>query len=183
MSTVAGRLLVATPLLADPNFARTVVLMLEHSESGALGVVLNRPSGLPVAEILPAWREVVGPPDVVFHGGPVGTDSALGLVRIAAPSAPLGVRVLHDGLGLVDLDTPVEVAAPGLASMRVYAGYAGWGEGQLDHEIDEGAWFVVDTLPEDAFSAAPDDMWRRVLRRQGPPLALVASFPRDPALN
>jgi putative transcriptional regulator len=183
VSTVAGRLLVATPLLGDPNFDRTVVLMLEHADQGALGVVLNRPSALPVGEILPAWHPVVGQPDVVFHGGPVGTDAALGLVQLASPSVPLGVRLVRDGLGLTDLDAPVEVVAPGVRTMRVFAGYAGWGEGQLDAEIDEGAWFVVDARPDDAFNGEPEGMWRDVLRRQGPPLALVASFPRDPALN
>jgi putative transcriptional regulator len=181
--SVSGHLLVATPALVDPNFDRTVVLVLEHGVQGALGVVLNRPSTLPVAEILPDWQPVAGPPDVVFHGGPVGTDSALGLVRVASPTPPLGVRPLRDRLGLVDLDTPVEVVGAGLDAMRVFAGYAGWGEGQLDGEIDEGAWFVVDALPEDAFSAAPAGLWRRVLRRQGPPLALLASMPADPALN
>ncbi len=137
MSTVAGRLLVATPLLGDPNFDRTVVLMLEHADQGALGVVLNRPSALPVGEILPAWHPVVGQPDVVFHGGPVGTDAALGLVQLASPSVPLGVRLVRDGLGVTDLDAPVEVVAPGVRTMRVFAGYAGWGQGQLDAEIDE----------------------------------------------
>jgi putative transcriptional regulator len=183
VSTVAGHLLVATPLLGDPSFDRTVVLMLEHADSGALGVVLNRPSGLAVAEILPTWHDVVGPPDVVFHGGPVGTDSALGLVQLASASVPLGVRLVRDGLGLIDLDAPVEVVAPGVRSMRVFAGHAGWSEGQLDAEIGEGAWFVVDAEDGDAFSGEPEGMWREVLRRQGHPLALVASFPRDPALN
>jgi putative transcriptional regulator len=179
----SGRLLVATPALGDPNFERTVVLVLEHNDDGALGVVLNRPSSLPVGEVLPAWADVVGAPAVVFHGGPVGTDSALGLVRLAQATSPLGVRVLHEEWGLIDLDTPVELAIPGLAAMRVFAGYAGWGEGQLDGEIEVGAWFVVDVLPSDVFSADPEALWPAVLRRQGPPLALVASFPPDPSLN
>jgi putative transcriptional regulator len=181
--SASGQLLVATPVLGDPNFERTVVLMLEHDEEGALGVVLNRPSSLPVAEILPDWAGVVDEPAMVFHGGPVGGDSALGLVRTATAGTPLGVRLLADGWGLVDLDTPVEVAAPGLVGMRVFAGYAGWGQGQLDGEIDAGAWFVVEALPGDAFAADPAVLWAQVLRRQGPPLALVASFPLDPTLN
>ena len=184
MSTATtGRLLVATPMLADPNFSRTVVLMLEHSDTGALGVVLNRPSTLPVGEILPAWAGVVQPPVAVFHGGPVATDSALGLVRTAQPAPPLGVRLLRDSLGLIDLDTPVEVAAPGVATMRVFAGYAGWSSGQLEGEIDEGAWFVVEAAAEDPFSPDPDHLWAAVLRRQPHPLSLVASFPADPSLN
>jgi putative transcriptional regulator len=180
---VSGRLLVATPALGDPNFERTVVLVLEHDVDGSLGVVLNRPSLLRVAEILPAWAGVVQPPDVVFRGGPVGTDSALGLVRVSEPTGSLGVRALRGGWGLVDLDTPVEVAGPVICAMRVFAGYAGWGRGQLDGEIEEGAWFVVDARPSDPFSPEPMDLWPQVLRRQGPPLALVASFPPDPALN
>lgn len=181
MST-AGRLLVATPTLGDPNFERTVVLMLEHTDDGALGVVLNRPSGLRVSEILQAWASVVARPSVVFHGGPVSTDSALGLVRTTDEQV-LGVRQLSAGVALVDLDTPAELVGDAVTDMRVFAGYAGWGEGQLDGEIDEGAWFVVDALPDDPFTADPERLWRRVLRRQPHPLSLVASFPRDPALN
>jgi putative transcriptional regulator len=183
IATLSGRMLVATPLLGDPSFARTVVLMLEHQEEGALGVVLNRPSGLPVADILPMWADVVQPPAMVFHGGPVSTDSALGLVRLIPDTTPLGVRPLRGRLGLVDLDTPVEIASPGVEAMRVFAGYAGWGAGQLEGELDEEAWFVVDALPEDPFVPEPDQLWRDVLRRQPHPLSLVASFPTDPALN
>jgi putative transcriptional regulator len=169
-------------MLSDPNFERTVVLMLEHSAEGALGVVLNRPSGLAVSDILASWAQIVAPPSLVFHGGPVSTDSALGLVRTNANSA-LGIRRLSHGLGLIDLDTPAELVGGAVESMRVFAGYAGWEAGQLDAEIAEGAWFVVDSLPDDAFTGAPEGLWHRVLRRQPPPLSLVASFPRDPALN
>lgn len=181
MST-AGRMLVAAPMLADPSFERTVVLMLEHSDEGALGVVLNRPSGLAVSEILADWAEVVAPPSRVFHGGPVSTDSALGLVRTNDNSA-LGIRRLPHDIGLVDLDTPAALVRGAVESMRVFAGYAGWDAGQLEREIEDGAWFVVDPLPDDAFSAQPQGLWNRVLRRQPPPLSLVASFPKDPALN
>lgn len=181
MST-AGRMLVAAPMLADPNFERTVVLMLEHSDEGALGVVLNRPSGLAVEEILQAWAGVVAPPAFVFQGGPVSTDSALGLVRTSGGEA-LGVRQLPHDVGLVDLDAPAELVAEAVTSMRVFAGYAGWGPNQLEDEIDEGAWFVVDALPDDAFTVEPEGLWGRVLRRQPPPLSLVASYPADPTLN
>lgn len=181
MST-AGRILVATPMLGDPNFDRTVVLMLEHSDEGALGVVLNRPSALPVSDILATWADVVAEPSLVFHGGPVSTDSALGLVRTSGDDV-LGVRTLPNGVALVDLDTPAELVGDAVQSMRVFAGYAGWGQGQLEAEIDDGAWFVVDSLPQDPFTDDPDQLWRQVLRRQPHPLSLVASFPRDPALN
>lgn len=181
-ASTAGRMLVATPMLGDPNFERTVVLMLEHSQEGALGVVINRPSVLEVREILESWAELVAPPAVVFHGGPVSTDSALGLVRTTGAEI-LGVRPLASGVALVDLDAPPEIVGDAVTSMRVFAGYAGWGEGQLEGEIEDGAWFVVDALPDDPFTHEPDDLWRRVLRRQPHPLSLVASFPRDPALN
>lgn len=181
MST-AGQLLVATPLLGDPNFDRTVVLMLEHNDEGALGVVLNRPSDLPVGDILPDWAALASAPGEVFHGGPVSTDSALALVRTSG-AAVIGVRQLPHEVGVVDLDTPTQLVQDAVTEMRVFAGYAGWGAGQLEGEIDEGAWFVVDTLPDDAFTSDPDTLWRRVLRRQPHPLSLVASFPRDPALN
>jgi putative transcriptional regulator len=181
MST-AGRLLVATPTLLDPNFERAVVLMLEHSEQGALGVVLNRPSGLPVADVLASWAPLVTPPSMVFEGGPVSTDSALGLVRTRERDV-LGIRRLEHGVRLVDLDTPAELVGGSLTAMRLFAGYSGWAAGQLEDELDEDAWFVVDALPDDAFSADPQNLWRRVLRRQPPPLSMVASFPQDPALN
>jgi putative transcriptional regulator len=183
VDSLSGRLLVATPLLGDPNFERTVVLMLEHSEEGALGVVLNRPSTLEVGEILPSWAHLVTAPSAVFQGGPVSTDSALGLVRVAHDEEIIGVRPLRAGVALVDLDTPSELVGDALVGMRVFAGYAGWGAGQLDGEIAEGAWFTVDALPDDAFSADPTQLWRRVLRRQPHPLSLIASFPRDPAWN
>jgi putative transcriptional regulator len=175
-------MLVAAPTLTDPNFSRTVVLMLEHSEQGALGVVLNRPSGLSVVEILADWAELASAPSQVFHGGPVSPESALALVRTDRVDV-IGVRQLPHEVGIIDLDTPAELVADAVTDLRVFAGYAGWGDGQLEGEIDEGAWFVVDTLPEDVFTADPQDLWRRVLRRQPHPLSLVASFPRDPALN
>lgn len=181
MST-AGRMLVASPTLLDPNFERAVVLMLEHSDEGALGVVLNRPSELPVGDVMAAWATLVTPPSMVFEGGPVSTDSALGLVRTRERDV-LGIRRLEHDVCLVDLDTPAELVGGSLTAMRLFAGYSGWAAGQLEAELDEDAWFVVDALPDDAFSADPQSLWRRVLRRQPHPLSLVASFPKDPALN
>ncbi len=178
-----GRLLVATPALVDPNFARAVVLMLEHTDEGALGVVVNRPTMVPVTDVLPDWEPLVSAPDVVFQGGPVALDSALGLVAVPAGADPIGVRRVVDGLGLVDLDTPPEVLTGGLQAMRIFAGYAGWSDGQLEDEITEGAWYIVDAEPGDAFTGEPDDLWRAVLRRQPAPLAMVANYPPDPSLN
>jgi putative transcriptional regulator len=180
----AGRLLVATPLLLDPNFARTVVLLLDHDETGTLGAVLNRPSTVSVSSVLPAWDAVASPPQVLFQGGPVGTDSALAVGELV-PGAdePVGFREVFGGIGIVDLDTPVELLSPVLRGLRVFAGYAGWGVGQLAAEIEEGSWYVVDSLPSDVFHTRSGDLWRDVLRRQPGELAWVATMPADPALN
>jgi putative transcriptional regulator len=181
--SLTGRLLVATPTLSDPNFDRAVILMLTHDDDGALGVIVNRPTDVPVTSILPAWESVVSAPDVVFQGGPVSLDSALGLVALSAEAEPLGVRRVKGTLAVVDLDTPPEVVSPGVAGMRVFAGYAGWSKEQLDDEISEGAWYVVDAEDGDAFTDDAEQLWRDVLRRQSGPLALVADFPSDPSLN
>ena len=186
-----GNLLVATPALLDPNFERTVVLLLDTDENGALGVVLNRPSGVLVGELLPDWRDLVTEPDVMFQGGPVSTDSALAVGLSAAvlggrtdrDGDPVGFRRLYDDVGLVDLDTPTEVAGPGLSRLRVFAGYAGWGEEQLRGEIDEGAWYVVPSVREDLFATDPGALWTTVLRRQPGELAWVSTRPADPTLN
>ncbi|HEX6248971.1 MAG TPA: YqgE/AlgH family protein [Nocardioidaceae bacterium] len=182
----AGRLLVATPRLADPNFERTVVLVLDHDENGSLGVVLNRPSPVPVGEVLPAWSDLLVQPDVLFHGGPVGTDSALAVAEIPpVPDAeePVGFRRLFDHVGIVDLDTPTELLDDVIVHMRVFAGYAGWGDGQLAAEIEEGSWYVVALDDEDIFAPSPEGLWSRVLRRQPGELAWVSTRPPDPTMN
>jgi putative transcriptional regulator len=179
----AGRLLVSAPTLVDPSFARTIVLLLDTDEDGTLGVILNRPSEIAVGEVLEPWAEVVGAPEVLFRGGPVGTDSALAVARLTDGCEPVGWRPLFDGTGLVDLDAPCEVIVPALHGMRIYAGYAGWGAGQLEDEIEEGAWYVVDGGPDDLFDTAPDALWRRVLRRQPEPLRWLATYPEDPTHN
>ncbi|MBD0292764.1 MAG: YqgE/AlgH family protein [Jiangellaceae bacterium] len=181
--SLTGRLLVATPVLRDPNFHRTVVLILSHDDDGALGVVVNRPTGVPVVDILPSWQPVVTEPGVVFQGGPVSLDSALGLVAMIDASEPLGVRRVHGRVGVVDLDAPPEVVQPGVSAMRVFAGYAGWSPEQLEAEISQGSWYVVDAEDGDAFSDEAEELWRAVLRRQQGPLALMATFPADPSLN
>jgi putative transcriptional regulator len=177
----AGRLLVATPLLGDPHFNRTVVYVLEHDGGGTVGVVLNRPSHTPVGQVLPDWHDAVSEPAVVFSGGPVQPDGALclGVVTSGVP----GMREVVDGVATVDLDGDVAVIAPAASRLRVFAGHSGWSPGQLDLEIEEGAWWVVAGSPDDLFSDEPRSMWSRVLRRQRPPLSLVSTYPPDPALN
>lgn len=170
-----GSLLVATPLLVDQNFDRTVVLVCSHDESGAFGLILNRPSDLPVAAHLPAWSHVADPS--VYLGGPVQPETAIGLgLGIPAP----GTEVLGD-VGLIDVARAPE-DHPGVRRARIYAGYAGWSAGQLEAEIADHAWFVVDGSSADVFSEV-DDLWSQVLKRQRGSLALFASYPQDPVLN
>ncbi|CAL9459902.1 YqgE/AlgH family protein [Streptomyces albus] len=275
VSSLTGRLLVATPVLADPNFDRAVVLLLDHDEAGSLGVVLNRPTPVNVGDILEPWAALAGEPGVVFQGGPVSLDAALGVAVVPsgrgdrtdgaagsgpdagaaalgdtprtagdrpgrtrpgeppsdAPGAasdgafaasggsgaaagetgaasdgarasadepgdealdpdtvldtdgPLGWRRVHGAIGLVDLEAPPELLAAELGSLRIFAGYAGWGPGQLEKELSEGAWYVVESEPGDVSSPAPEGLWRSVLRRQRSELALVATYPDDPSLN
>jgi putative transcriptional regulator len=186
---MAGRLLVATPLLGDPNFRRTVVLIVEHEAvQGTLGVVLNRPSEVGVDQVLEQWTGLATEPSVVFKGGPVAPNSALALAMIPGRDEPIGWRALDGApalarLGLLDLDTPPRLLATAITSMRVYAGYAGWSPGQLDAEINEGAWYVIPAQPADVFAADPEVLWRHVLRRQESELAFVATYPDDPTLN
>ena len=179
-----GMLLLATPALVDPHFAETVVLLLDVNEEGALGVVLNRPSPVPVAEVLPEWGSVATEPEVLFHGGPVGPDGALGIALAGGPGVrDVGFREVAGRLGLVDLDTPTGLLAGGIAALRVFAGYAGWGAGQLEAEVADGSWYVVPGEPGDAFHADTAQLWREVLRRQPDALAWHSTRPADPGLN
>jgi putative transcriptional regulator len=180
----AGMLLVATPALLDPNFADTVVLLLDVDENGALGVVLNRPTAVPVAEVLADWRDVVAEPEVLFHGGPVSTEGALAVALLRAlDDVPVGFRQVEGNLGLVDLDTPVELVDGSLEGLRIFAGYAGWGAEQLVDEIEEGSWYVVPGEAPDVFRQDPTELWRDVLRRQPGELAWHSTRPVDPDLN
>jgi putative transcriptional regulator len=169
IGSLAGRLLLATPGLTEPTFARTVVLVLAHSEDGALGVVLNRPGGLSVGEVLPHWAHLAAPPDQVFIGGPVQPDTALCLA--ATP----------DGWRTLDVDE--DPATTDVTRIRLFAAYAGWSPGQLEGEIEAGGWYVVDAQNGDPFTASPDDLWRRILRRQGGRMALESTSPVDPTQN
>ena len=187
--SLSGRLLVATPLLGDPNFRRTVILVVEDEpEEGTLGVVLNRPTEVQVGQVLESWSDLVTGPTVVFKGGPVSPNSALALALAQGEDEPLGWRSLDGSslmsrIGLVDLEAPPELLAGGITSLRVFAGYAGWGPGQLRAEIEEGAWYVLAGEPTDAFLAEPERLWPAVLRRQGGEFAIVATYPDDPMLN
>ncbi|SNR27628.1 Putative transcriptional regulator, AlgH/UPF0301 family [Actinomadura mexicana] len=184
-----GLLLVATPQLEDPNFRRSVVLLVEHDgDGGTLGVVLNRPTEILVDRVLPPWAELVTGPAVVFQGGPVALENALALARLPGEDEPLGWRALDGGtevarVGLVDLEAPPGLLAAELLQLRVFAGYAGWSPGQLRSEVEDGSWYLVPAEAGDVFAGDPERLWQDVLRRQGGDLAFVATFPEDPTLN
>ncbi len=184
MQLASGMLLVATPALQDPNFVDTVVLMLDVNPEGALGVVLNRPSQVLVADVLAAWRDAVAAPEVLFRGGPVGTDGALAVAALRDPQdVPVGWRRVAGALGMVDLDAPTELVAGSLSAMRIFAGYAGWGAEQLEGEIDQGSWYVVSAQAGDPFRGDTSVLRRDVMRRQPGMLAWHVSRPVDPDLN
>jgi putative transcriptional regulator len=181
----AGALLVATPVIGDPNFARAVVLLLQHDPGGSLGVVLNHPSELTVSDALPAWSDLVTAPAVVHIGGPVGEGGVLALGRAASGDRrpQQGWAELSPGLGAVDLSVePAELGGE-LQSLRLFAGYAGWGPGQLRAELSVGAWWVFDALIRDAFSPEPAELWWEVVRRQGGDFRIYAHAPVDPTVN
>lgn len=182
---LAGRLLVAAPQLDDPNFSRTVVLVLEHGDPGALGVVLNRPMHVEVGEILAGWSDLAdaAPPGVIFSGGPVSPDAVIGLARPAGDAPGGEWREVAPATAVVDLSVaPADQPTP-LRAARLFSGYAGWDAGQLEGEIEEGAWFVVDAVAADVLGADPDRLWHDVLQRQGGRLAMLAAYPPSPTVN
>jgi putative transcriptional regulator len=187
VGSMRGQLLVATPALQEPTFARTVILLLEHSPGdGALGVVVNRPTAVAVTDVVGAVGDLATEPAVLFEGGPVSQTTAIGLGAAAAGAledAPAGLAPVAPPLVTVDLDHDPELLAAALRTLRVFAGYAGWSPGQLEGEVAEGSWYVVDALPGDAFTADPAGLRAAVLRRQGWPLSAAAHSPDDPALN
>lgn len=193
----AGRVLVATPGLSDPNFARCVVLVLEHDRDGTLGIVLNRPLDVAVVEVLPDWTGEVSVPGRLFDGGPVSSEAALAVGLLAdgpvdagpegadsdEPDGPVGWRTMFGRIGLVDLDAPAPLLDGALSGLRIFAGYAGWSPGQLEAEIGTGSWIVVDGEDDDLTTAAPAALWSHVLRRQSGDVRLLSTCPADPGLN
>ena len=181
MESLRGHLLIASPALEDPNFVRTVVLVGEHTEEGALGVVLNRPSDTTVTEGVPDLAEIVEDGDLVHVGGPVQPSAVLVLAQFADPGAAQ-VLVLED-VGFLSLDDEGEAVATALRRARVYAGYAGWGPGQLEEELEREDWIVEPAQLDDVFAGCPEKLWAGVLDRKGGPYKLVARMPKDPTLN
>lgn len=182
-SSLRGKLLVAGPGLVDPNFARTVVLVCEHTDEGALGVVLNRASDTPLPDELGGWRDLLARPPVVFAGGPVVPEGVLCLAKIQGAPPEEGWHPVLGPLGTLDLRGQPELVGAAVERIRVFAGHAGWAPGQLEAEVDAGGWFVCEADPEDALTPEPDALWSFVLRRQGGRLAMVSTYPEDPSLN
>jgi putative transcriptional regulator len=176
--SLRGSLLIAAPQLLDPNFRRTVVLVADHGEEGAMGVILNRPSGMTVADAAPDLEPLIGPDAPIFAGGPVQATSGVVLAEVVEADEPLfGDVVLVPGLGeLADV-------VDGAGSIRVFAGYAGWGPGQLDDELGREDWIVEPARASDVFSEEPEALWGSVLERKGGQFALLARMPDDPSQN
>ena len=183
MTATTGRLLVAEPMMGDPNFERTVVLMIEHTPDGALGIVLSRPTDIAVADVLPEWAGLATEPAVLHVGGPVEERSGWCLGRAREPEAMEGFVPVVGDLGLVDLEQDPASLRAALFSLRLYVGYSGWGGGQLEDELAAAAWFVVDAAPDDPFLPDGAALWRRILARQQGALSRLALFPPHPSLN
>jgi putative transcriptional regulator len=181
MESLKGKLLLASPTLLDPNFARTVVLVAEHTEEGAMGIVLNRPADSTVAEAAPELERLVGGGDPLYVGGPVQPNAVIVLAAFADPDA--AGLLIRDRVGFLSAQLDVEESAAAAERMRVFAGHAGWGPGQLDDELEREDWIVEEPRPEELFSSDPETLWSRVLTRKGGTFALVARMPLDPSLN
>ena len=182
MSSLRGRLLVASPALVDPNFRRSVVLVAEHSEDGgAMGVVLSRPSETSVAEAAPVLEQLVEPGAVVHVGGPVEPGAVLVMAEFEDPGD--AAVMVFDGVGFMSGESEPGDVAAATRRARIFVGYAGWAPGQLEAELEEESWLVIDPEPADVFSAESEDLWSVVLARQGGPLALLSRMPPDPTQN
>jgi putative transcriptional regulator len=182
-----GSLLVALPSLTDPTFAGAVVYVLDHSDTGTIGVVLGRPSEVRIGDVLPGWSELAVEPSVFHVGGPCEADTALCLAtrRGAAPlPADSGLRQVAGPVHLVDLDSDPDVLDGEIEGLRVFAGYAGWSAGQLGRELAEGAWACIVGAPGDVLAGCSGpELWRSVLRRQSGRLAVLSTAPADPSAN
>jgi len=179
VDSLQGHLLISSPLLHDPNFRRTVVLMTHHDEEGAMGLVLSRPSEIRVADAVPELADLPGAGEHVYVGGPVQPEAVVVLLEHESEPVEMtpivgNVAFMPAGADLEELDA---------VRARVFAGYSGWGPGQLEGELEESSWIVVPAEPDDAFAEDPDELWRTVLHRKGGKFALIATMPYDPKLN
>ncbi len=181
--SLRGRLLAATPDLLDPNFFHTVVFVLEHDERGALGLVLNRPSNIPLAETFPEWTQTVSEPSIIFRGGPVQRDALIGLARLDPPVTPEGWSPIIDSVGVLSLQDSADSDDLTVTAFRLYSGYAGWGGGQLESEINGGGWFTLPSEAPDLFAREPANLWFQLLHRHQGAWPWQTRPPADPAQN
>jgi putative transcriptional regulator len=180
VQSLRGHLLIAGPGLVDPNFRRSVVLLGEHSEEGAMGVILNRPSEASIDEAVPELAALVDGGAAIHYGGPVQPSAIVVLAEFVEPEQAASLVLESVGFLPSEVD-PEELGE--LRRTRVFAGYAGWGPQQLEDELSEGSWIVEPALPEDVFTPAPHDLWSEVLSRKGGPFGVLALMPPDPSLN
>jgi putative transcriptional regulator len=181
MESVRGQLLVAGPALLDPNFWRTVVLVVEHNEEGALGLVLNRPSETSVAEAVPQLETLLDPEDHLFIGGPVQPSAVIVLAEFE--EATDAALLAFDDVGVLGTSESSDELSAGVRAGRAFLGHAGWGPGQLDGELERGDWILEPAQLGDAFSTDAAALWSEVLTRKGGSYALLARMPADPSMN
>jgi putative transcriptional regulator len=181
VATLRGQLLVAGPTLLDPNFARTVVLIVEHEEQGAMGLVLNRPSPILAEQAIPELSDALDPEETLWVGGPVQETSVVVLADFEGSG--LDSNSVQGGLGLVLPEADLEEVGGTVRRARAFLGYAGWGPGQLEGELDRDDWIVAEFEPTDAFTDDPEHLWSQVLARMGGQYALLATMPPDPSVN
>ena len=180
--SLRGKLLLASPTLLDPNFVRTVVLIAEHTEEGAMGLVLNRPAESTVVDAVPDLAWLTGDEEQVYVGGPVAETAVIVLAEFDRPE--LAGALVDDDLGFIGADADAPEQLDGFVRRaRVFAGHAGWGPGQLEDELAEDAWIVEPPRRDEVFTEEPDDLWAAVLRRKGRRYALLSTMPPDPSLN
>ena len=183
-ASLAGKLLISSPLLRDPNFIRTVVYLCAHDDNGALGVVLNRPNPVAIEEVMPRWSPAAAEPASLFGGGPVELDSAIALGWVTGePGEDHAMSFVEAPIAMIDLNEEPAPIMELLGALRIFLGYAGWGAQQLEAEISEGAWHVTDARPAEVFSVTPHRLWFDVVKRQRGGIAFWSTFSDDPRTN
>jgi putative transcriptional regulator len=178
--SLRGKLLIASPALTDPNFARSVVLMTEHSEDGAMGIVLNRPAETFASELMPSLENIAGS-DPLFIGGPVQPQAVVLLAEFSDPDAAAWIVVADVGLASAEAD--FSELDDAVRRGRFYAGYSGWGPGQLELELEIESWIIEPPLPAELFPDDPESLWSNVLNRKGGSFSLISRMPDDPSMN
>lgn len=181
MASLRGKLLIASPTLVDPNFRRSVVLIAEHTDEGAMGLVLNRQTETDADEVVAELAALVPPGDAVYAGGPVQTQAVVVLAEFDDPEQ--AAALVLDDLGFLPADADLEALTDQVRRARIFAGHAGWGPGQLDAELAGDSWLIAPASADDAFALDPDELWAEALERKGGAYARLARAPDDPSVN